>query len=321
VIDLTATANRTKYYDPSSWIGSGIRYEWIKCEGHVTPAPTILMNFCNIVNKFLYDNPSKLVGVHCTHGLNRTGYFICSFMVLVMQILPHVALKSFSEARGYEIERKNYISSIISHDKNLELKKFLAGRVENLKRRMPKEKELSCKRMKLHGLSDEVKIPENEEQQEKLKNCIDISGFDKKLLNSTKSLKEVASDILNDHKISHDISSILDVQKHQTKSILTVTFSSYDEKMRIMKLKKDFHKTKKFAIFHHTLTHTNKVLLGEAKKICSRMKLRVNIIHGKIIVHNRKGNSQVQIKSADDLKRILENEGLRKAAEPSSSTS
>lgn len=23
----------------------------------------------------------KFIGVHCTHGINRTGYFICNYMV------------------------------------------------------------------------------------------------------------------------------------------------------------------------------------------------------------------------------------------------
>lgn len=39
-------------------------------------------------------------------------------MVLVMSVAPSIALKQFAEARGYEIERENYIKSIISHEKN-----------------------------------------------------------------------------------------------------------------------------------------------------------------------------------------------------------
>lgn len=44
-------------------------------------------------------------------------------MVLVLSIPPNEAIKRFAEARGYEIERENYISSIMLHDSNLILKK------------------------------------------------------------------------------------------------------------------------------------------------------------------------------------------------------
>jgi hypothetical protein len=35
-----------------------------------------------------------LIGVHCTHGLNRTGYLICKYMVLRMKIDPQEAINS-----------------------------------------------------------------------------------------------------------------------------------------------------------------------------------------------------------------------------------
>jgi len=43
-------------------------------------------------------------------------------MVLVLSIPPNEAIKRFAEARGYEIERENYISSIKLHDANSILK-------------------------------------------------------------------------------------------------------------------------------------------------------------------------------------------------------
>lgn len=43
-------------------------------------------------------------------------------MVLVLQIPPHIALQTFAEARGYNIERQNYINSINSHSTNNHLR-------------------------------------------------------------------------------------------------------------------------------------------------------------------------------------------------------
>lgn len=35
----------------------------------------------------------SLVGVHCTHGLNRTGYMVCRYMRDRLGISPHDAIK------------------------------------------------------------------------------------------------------------------------------------------------------------------------------------------------------------------------------------
>lgn len=37
--------------------------------------------------------PDALIGVHCTHGVNRTGYFICNFMKDRLKISGVNALK------------------------------------------------------------------------------------------------------------------------------------------------------------------------------------------------------------------------------------
>lgn len=36
----------------------------------------------------------KLIGVHCTHGVNRTGYLVCRYMIEQMQMSPITALES-----------------------------------------------------------------------------------------------------------------------------------------------------------------------------------------------------------------------------------
>lgn len=45
-------------------------------------------------------------------------------MVLVLRIPSQIALQSFAEARGYDIERPNYINSIISHQSNFVLRQL-----------------------------------------------------------------------------------------------------------------------------------------------------------------------------------------------------
>ncbi|KAL3994014.1 Dual specificity phosphatase catalytic domain family protein [Acanthocheilonema viteae] len=112
VIDLTATQ---KYYDPREWTDVGIKYEKIWCVGH--QANTQMKNiqkFYDIVSDFLskHIHTGELIGVHCTHGLNRTGYMICRYLIEVDGWDVESAIEQFEYCRGYKIERKKYIDSL-----------------------------------------------------------------------------------------------------------------------------------------------------------------------------------------------------------------
>ena len=77
VIDLT---NTNKYYKPDTLADMNIEYRKIFTQGRgVIPNKKILEIFFDATNRFLETNRDndKLVGVHCTHGLNRTGYLVC----------------------------------------------------------------------------------------------------------------------------------------------------------------------------------------------------------------------------------------------------
>lgn len=113
VIDLTCT---TRYYDCKVFKSYGVQYKKISCPGRVIPADNLLEVFFNTVDAFLAETNGRdlLVGVHCTHGLNRTGYFTCRYMNLRMGIEPQEAISAFEKARGHNIERLPYIQRILS---------------------------------------------------------------------------------------------------------------------------------------------------------------------------------------------------------------
>ncbi|NXB93722.1 DUS11 phosphatase, partial [Vidua chalybeata] len=75
VIDLTYT---TRYYGREE-LPSSLRYWKILTVGHQIPNRKTILRFKYLVKKFLAANRDndKLIGVHCTHGLNRTGYLVC----------------------------------------------------------------------------------------------------------------------------------------------------------------------------------------------------------------------------------------------------
>ncbi|VDM48931.1 unnamed protein product [Toxocara canis] len=112
VIDLTAT---NRYYDPREWIDQGIEYAKVECMGHTAHSQEdTIRRFFEIVSDFLTHNANndKLIGVHCTHGLNRTGYMICRYLVEVEGWDPKTAIEQFELSRGYKIERMQYVTSL-----------------------------------------------------------------------------------------------------------------------------------------------------------------------------------------------------------------
>ena len=82
IVDLTFT---TKYYNPKYFVDQDIEYQKVFVPGKQVPNSKCVEQFFKVVDKFLEENEEneKLIGVHCTHGLNRTGYMICRYMIEV----------------------------------------------------------------------------------------------------------------------------------------------------------------------------------------------------------------------------------------------
>ncbi|XP_045769379.1 RNA/RNP complex-1-interacting phosphatase-like [Maniola jurtina] len=110
VIDLTNTA---RYYDARELKSAGILHTKILMPGRIIPPEDKVTQFMNAVDKSLKVGEDSLVGVHCTHGLNRTGYMVCRYMRDRLGIPAKEAIKRFEAARGYKIERENYIADLL----------------------------------------------------------------------------------------------------------------------------------------------------------------------------------------------------------------
>ncbi|KAI4897896.1 hypothetical protein NFI96_023107 [Prochilodus magdalenae] len=115
VIDLTFT---TRYYKPQDLPNSWY-YVKIFTAGHEVPSDATILSFKKTVRRFLRDNENndKLIGVHCTHGLNRTGYLVCRYLIDVDGVEPHKAIDLFNVSRGHSIERQNYLDDLKSGPK------------------------------------------------------------------------------------------------------------------------------------------------------------------------------------------------------------
>ena len=130
VIDLT---NTTRYYDPVEWDHLRVQHVKVPCVGRgAAPDPAavseIIPKLLSLlqrdetdrkpfgflkVNQFFWivhcflavpANARKFVLVHCTHGFNRTGFMICSYLMRTSRKVPELAmaraaLERFRQAR------------------------------------------------------------------------------------------------------------------------------------------------------------------------------------------------------------------------------
>lgn len=106
VIDLT---NTSRYYSPKIIEERGVKYCKIYTKGHEIPEESVVKRFYDAVETVEED---QVIGVHCTHGLNRTGYLICRFMIEKKGVDPEEAIQRFDKARGHKQERLNYLNHL-----------------------------------------------------------------------------------------------------------------------------------------------------------------------------------------------------------------
>ncbi|CAF2356122.1 unnamed protein product [Rotaria sp. Silwood2] len=98
VIDLT---NTKRYYRSDiEFIQKNIHYEKLSCQGHnEAPSDEQIDFFIQICHDFINTNPNDIIGVHCTHGFNRTGI--------------NVAIDLFAAARSPGIYKQDYLDKLI----------------------------------------------------------------------------------------------------------------------------------------------------------------------------------------------------------------
>jgi len=106
VVDLT---NTSRYYQCRRLEDHGVQYCKIFTKGHEVPSKEVVEKFYKAIESV---EENKVIGVHCTHGLNRTGYVICRYMVEKKGIDPDVAIEAFDMARGHKQERANYLQHL-----------------------------------------------------------------------------------------------------------------------------------------------------------------------------------------------------------------
>lgn len=68
--------------------------------------------FIDTCYDYLKNNPSSIVGVHCTHGFNRTGFLICAYLIEKLNFSVVDAVKLFAACRPPGIYRQNIVNEL-----------------------------------------------------------------------------------------------------------------------------------------------------------------------------------------------------------------
>ncbi len=109
IIDLTFTY---KYYTPKkeNFHKNNVEHHKYLIPGKKLPNEEMLNEILDKMHSLIQNN--KVIGVHCTHGINRTGFIICSYLVRKHGWEPSLALKAFETARGFPMEYQEYIDAV-----------------------------------------------------------------------------------------------------------------------------------------------------------------------------------------------------------------
>ncbi|KPP79283.1 mRNA-capping enzyme-like [Scleropages formosus] len=123
LVDLT---NTTRFYDRNDIEKEGIKYVKLQCKGHgECPSAETTEMFIRLCEHFMEKTPTELIGVHCTHGFNRTGFLICAYLVEKMdwrviyaRLSPapapsvEAAVAAFAQARAPGIYKGEYLKEL-----------------------------------------------------------------------------------------------------------------------------------------------------------------------------------------------------------------
>ncbi|KAL3280723.1 hypothetical protein HHI36_003959 [Cryptolaemus montrouzieri] len=117
-INLT---NTKRFYNKKEVEDEGCKYVKLPCRGHgECPSVDQTRAFIELVHDFISKNPLETIGVHCTHGFNRTGFLIVSYIVNKLDCSLEIALEMFAKVRPPGIYKSDYIEELYKRYDNVE---------------------------------------------------------------------------------------------------------------------------------------------------------------------------------------------------------
>ncbi|MCJ1398618.1 hypothetical protein MMC11_001818 [Xylographa trunciseda] len=112
VIDIS---HESPVYDPRGLESGGIEYHKFPTVSKIPPTSEEVRDFITLVDRLRLSSSEKdnrLIGVHCHYGFNRTGFFICSYLIEKEGYSVQQALGMFEKGRPPGIRHEHFIDTL-----------------------------------------------------------------------------------------------------------------------------------------------------------------------------------------------------------------
>ncbi|XP_003747366.1 RNA/RNP complex-1-interacting phosphatase homolog [Galendromus occidentalis] len=113
VLNLVKT---DRYYNAALYGSKKVEYHHVRLTGGGrVPSGDEIADVFRRLDRFILrnkDDPAKLIGVHCTHGVNRTGYIICRYMICKLGFEPDEAIRRFEKGRRHRFDHEEYVEAL-----------------------------------------------------------------------------------------------------------------------------------------------------------------------------------------------------------------
>ncbi|KAI5813686.1 Alpha/Beta hydrolase protein [Pyronema omphalodes] len=112
--DIIDLSHDMPTYDPETF-GGGITYHKYSTVSKIPPTIPEVAGFIALVDSILATpgrSPDQLIACHCHYGFNRTGFFICTYLIERLGFSVKEAIEAFKEARAPGIKHPHFINEL-----------------------------------------------------------------------------------------------------------------------------------------------------------------------------------------------------------------
>lgn len=110
ITDIIDISRETPPYDPSTF--THIVYHKFPTVSKLPPSRDEVSRYIALVDNILQRNPDAVIGTHCHYGFNRTGFFLCCYMIERLGFTIKKALLAFRNARNPGIKHSHFIDEL-----------------------------------------------------------------------------------------------------------------------------------------------------------------------------------------------------------------
>jgi hypothetical protein len=99
MIEVSGKSQEYIYYTKESISEMGLKYFQITTRPQTLISDDKINSFNYYIDNVFKSDPNCYILVHCTHGVNRTGFYICNYLARKLSIPVHIALAYFAISR------------------------------------------------------------------------------------------------------------------------------------------------------------------------------------------------------------------------------